>query len=361
MHNLPSPPLGNHVPITPKHGIHVATLHLRSHTTELEHLAFFTSFALRAARALGLPTSGVIALPTKTSLFTVPRSPFAHKKSQENFWRKEHKRAIKVYDGNEEIVQAWLAYLRKEAMGGVGMKAQVITYRPVGWGKTMVGTEMLRQSAFIAGGEDAAKVKGLAEELVEELSEMVDETARVQAAQSIDAGDVEAPAVPAPVDIEEITIEVVSATEEPAKAPEVVVEAVEKVEEVKETVVAAEAEAVPEPIVVAEVEVIAAVEEVKAEEVRAPKVNKAKKFVEAKKVEEKVEEKVKAAAPEPADVEPVVAAALVVEPVVAEAAVKVEESVVAGEVQKEEVVVEAVAAPTPAAASPASDDSVKTP
>lgn len=357
MHNLPSPPLGNHVPITPKHGIHVATLHLRSHTTELEHLAFFTSFALRAARALGLPTSGVIALPTKTSLFTVPRSPFAHKKSQENFWRKEHKRAIKVYDGNEEIVQAWLAYLRKEAMGGVGMKAQVITYRPVGWGQTMVGTEMLRQSAIIAGGEDAAKVKSLAEELVEELSEMVDETAKVQAAQSIDAGDVQAPAVPAPVDIEEITIEVVSATEEPAKAPEVVVEAVEKVEEVKETVVAAEAEAVPEPIVVAEVEVIAAVEEVKVEEVKASKVKNAKKVVEAKKVEEKVE----AAAPEPAVVEPVVAAALVVEPVVAQAAVKVEESVVAGEVQKEEVVVEAVAASTPAAASPASDDSVKTP
>jgi small subunit ribosomal protein S10 len=357
VHNLPSPPLGNHVPITPKHGIHVATLHLRSHTTELEHLAFFTSFALRAARALGLPTSGVIALPTKTSLFTVPRSPFAHKKSQENFWRKEHKRAIKVYDGNEEIVQAWLAYLRKEAMGGVGMKAQVITYRPFGWGQTMVGTEMLRQSAIIAGGEDAAKVKSLAEELVEELSEMVDETAKVQAAQSIDAGDVQAPAVPAPVDIEEITIEVVSATEEPAKAPEVVVEAVEKVEEVKETVVAAEAEAVPEPIVVAEVEVIAAVEEVKVEEVKASKVKNAKKVVEAKKVEEKVE----AAAPEPAVVEPVVAAALVVEPVVAQAAVKVEESVVAGEVQKEEVVVEAVAASTPAAASPASDDSVKTP
>lgn len=129
---LPVRALEKHAPIPPKHGIHVATLHLRAHTSSLADLTFFTSFALRAARALALPTSGAIALPTRTSLFTVPRSPFAHKKSQENFWRKEHKRAIKVYDGNEEIVQAWLAYLRKEAMGGVGMKAQVMVYRELG-------------------------------------------------------------------------------------------------------------------------------------------------------------------------------------------------------------------------------------
>lgn len=99
----------------------------------MPRLTFFTSFALRAAKALGIPTSNVVSLPTRTTLFTVPRSPFAHKKSQENFWRKEHKRAIKVFDANEDIVDAWLAYLRNQAMGGVGMKAQVFTYRKLGW------------------------------------------------------------------------------------------------------------------------------------------------------------------------------------------------------------------------------------
>lgn len=177
----------------------MATLHLRAHTSSLADLTFFTSFALRAARALALPTSGAIALPTRTSLFTVPRSPFAHKKSQENFWRKEHKRAIKVYDGNEEIVQAWLAYLRKEAMGGVGMKAQVMVYRELGvrplsfsvlcasrerpaddgaslqWGKKMVSTEALRQTGL---------VESLAKELVEELSTGVEATEQVESAKA---------------------------------------------------------------------------------------------------------------------------------------------------------------------------------
>lgn len=126
---MPTPAFSKHQPIAPKHNVHVATLHLRSHTASLASLGFFTSFAMRAAKALGLATSGVIALPTRTTIFTVPRSPFAHKKSQENFWRKEHKRGIKVYDGNEEVVTIWLAYLRKEAMGGVGMKAQIFRYK----------------------------------------------------------------------------------------------------------------------------------------------------------------------------------------------------------------------------------------
>ena len=169
------------MPIKPRHGVHVATLHLRSHTTDLDRLTFFTSFALRAAKALGLPTSGAVALPTKTSLFTVPRSPFAHKKSQQNFWRKEHKRAIKVYDGTQDVVKAWFAYLRREAMGGVGQKAQAFEYKEVGWGRKMVQdqAELLRRqgaatastssvtlsSASTSSEQDSEAVKALAEQL----------------------------------------------------------------------------------------------------------------------------------------------------------------------------------------------------
>lgn len=168
-----TPVFAHHVPITPTHNNHVATLHFRSHTTSLAQLNFFTAFALRAARALNLPTSGAISLPTRTSLYTVPRSPFAHKKSQENFWRKEHRRAIKVYDGDEEVVTAWLAYLRKEAIGGVGMKAQVFTYREVAWGAKMVGLDGVRDS--VGRADDADVIQALAKEVVRELEEGVNE------------------------------------------------------------------------------------------------------------------------------------------------------------------------------------------
>ncbi|GAA5985940.1 hypothetical protein JCM11641_004836 [Rhodosporidiobolus odoratus] len=172
----PTPVWSHHVPLPQTHGVHVATLHLRSHTTSLSDLTFFTSFALRSARALGLPTSGAAALPTKTSLYTTPRSPFAHKKSQQNFWKKEHKRAIKVFDGNEEVVEAWLAYLRKEALPGVGMKAQVFSYREVGWGKDLVGQAEAEEQALAAAGvEEGGEVERLAKELEEELKAGIEE------------------------------------------------------------------------------------------------------------------------------------------------------------------------------------------
>ncbi|CEQ42153.1 SPOSA6832_03933 [Sporobolomyces salmonicolor] len=183
-----SPVFGRHVPLPKTHGVHVATVHLRSYTDSIPDLQFFTSFALRSARALGLPTSGAVALPTRTSLYTTPRSPFAHKKSQQNFWRKEHKRAIKVWDGNEEVVHAWLAYLRKEAMGGVGMKAQVFSYRPVGWGNKLGTGEMEEGLAreeqellLKAGsGSAAAEVERLAKELEEELKLGIQESERIE-------------------------------------------------------------------------------------------------------------------------------------------------------------------------------------
>ncbi|GAA6035342.1 hypothetical protein JCM8097_008822 [Rhodosporidiobolus ruineniae] len=179
----PSPLLGRHVPLPQSHGVHVATLHLRSYTDSIPDLQFFTNFALRSARALGLPTSGAVALPTRTSLYTVPRSPFAHKKSQQNFWRKEHKRAIKVFDGNEEVVNAWLAYLRNEALPGVGMKAQVFTYREPGWGKELVSqveTEEQRLAAAAQGqhgavSEGGDEVERLAKELEAELRAGIEE------------------------------------------------------------------------------------------------------------------------------------------------------------------------------------------
>ncbi|BGP36924.1 mitochondrial 37S ribosomal protein rsm10 [Rhodotorula kratochvilovae] len=208
----PSPVFGRHAPLPQTHGVHVATLHLRSYTDSVPDLQFFTQFALRAARALGLPTSGAVALPTRTSLYTVPRSPFAHKKSQQNFWRKEHKRAIKVWDGNPAVVDAWLAYLRREALGGVGMKAQVFTYRDVGWGKDLVSQKeaeahaLAQQSASFDEGGDAgaAEVERLARELEEELKAGIDEAERAESAADLEA----------PVEAEEAESPVVEAAKE---------------------------------------------------------------------------------------------------------------------------------------------------
>lgn len=114
-------------------------------------------------------------------------------------------------------MQAWLAYLRKEAMGGVGMKAQVITYRRVGWGEKMIKDSEgeLRQSAVLK--ESATEVEKLADEIVREL--MIEtKTAEVQA--------VAAPVVDKPI-LEEI-VEEVAAIVKPVLAK--VVEVINPVE-----------------------------------------------------------------------------------------------------------------------------------
>jgi len=126
----PIPPISYSLdsPITlhpPTHGIHVATLHLRSYGPLLRSLDFFSSFSLRVASCLSIPTSGIASLPTRINLWTVPKGPFVHKKSQENFERRTHKRVIKVWDSNPEVVERWLTFLRIHAMEGVGMRVEL--------------------------------------------------------------------------------------------------------------------------------------------------------------------------------------------------------------------------------------------
>lgn len=107
------------------HDIPVVNIHIRSHHVCLLNL--FTHFATHAAAALpGLPVSQVTNLPTQRRLWTVLHSLFAHKKRQENFERRVHKRAIKAWDADREVVQRWVAYLRTHAMPGVGMR--VVTW-----------------------------------------------------------------------------------------------------------------------------------------------------------------------------------------------------------------------------------------
>ncbi|KAL8761844.1 MAG: hypothetical protein Q9184_002087 [Pyrenodesmia sp. 2 TL-2023] len=117
------------------HGIPSCDLQLRSYS--VRNLEFFADFALRAAYYLYLPALGPIPLPRTTERWTVPRSNFVNKKSQENFERITLRRLVQVHDGHPETVEIWLAFLRKHAYYGIGMKANVWEHESLGVGRTM--------------------------------------------------------------------------------------------------------------------------------------------------------------------------------------------------------------------------------
>ncbi|EED12553.1 tryptophanyl-tRNA synthetase, putative [Talaromyces stipitatus ATCC 10500] len=109
-----------------QHGLPVCDLQLRSYS--VRNVEFFADFAIRAAYYLNLPVSGPVPLPRIVERWTVPRSNFVHKKSQENFERITLRRLIQIKDGHPETVQLWLAFLRRHAFYGVGMKANVFDF-----------------------------------------------------------------------------------------------------------------------------------------------------------------------------------------------------------------------------------------
>ena len=112
------------------YGMPSCDLQLRSYS--VRNVEFLADFALRAAYYLGLPAAGPTPLPRITERWTVPRSNFIFKKSQENFERITLRRLIQIQDGHPETVEIWLAFLRKHAYYGVGMKANVWTHEQLG-------------------------------------------------------------------------------------------------------------------------------------------------------------------------------------------------------------------------------------
>ncbi|KAH9903713.1 37S ribosomal protein S10, mitochondrial [Xylariomycetidae sp. FL2044] len=116
-------------------GVPSCDLQLRSYS--IPNLEFFCDFALRAAYYLKLPAFGPVPLPKITERWTVPRSHFIFKKSQENFERITRRRLIQIRDGHPETVQIWLAYLQKHAYYGIGMKANMWDYGKLGNGEQM--------------------------------------------------------------------------------------------------------------------------------------------------------------------------------------------------------------------------------
>ncbi|KAI9692019.1 MAG: mitochondrial 37S ribosomal protein rsm10 [Bogoriella megaspora] len=124
---------------TPTHGLPVCDLQLRSFSTR--QLTLAADFALRAAYYLNLPAKGPVPLPRITERWTVPKSNFVHKKSQENFERVTLRRLIQIQDADPEGVQAWLGFLMKYCVSGVGMKANVWECEGVGERRGLAGLE----------------------------------------------------------------------------------------------------------------------------------------------------------------------------------------------------------------------------
>lgn len=143
---------------TPTHGIPVCDLQLRSYS--VRNLEIFTDFCLRAAYYLNLPAKGPVPLPKITERWTVPRSNFVHKKSQENFERITMRRLVQIQDGHPETVALWLAYIQKNRYYGVGMKANVFEH-----GKLEVSQDMDAEAEKIsqAVGEKLALLGGAKE------------------------------------------------------------------------------------------------------------------------------------------------------------------------------------------------------
>ncbi|KAJ9095222.1 hypothetical protein QFC20_006699 [Naganishia adeliensis] len=164
------------------HGIHIATLTLRAHHPS--PLTQFSGFALHAAHALGIPVSRPAALPVTRALYTVLKSPFVHKKAQENFEKKRHARVIKVWDAERDVVDKWLRYLKKYSVGGVGMKAVVYDWVPLDEAATTStetgsGTSVKDKVMHAVEGitrdlkEEVQQAAGKAKEVVEQVAEVV--------------------------------------------------------------------------------------------------------------------------------------------------------------------------------------------
>jgi len=198
---------GEPVQIPTTHNITVAHLHLRSYIPH--QLEFFADFARRAAAALEMPCSGVIPLPVQTSKWTVNKSPFVHKKAQETFERKTHKRLLAIKDTHPDVVRRWVQFLNQNAMGGVAMKVTVWENEELGAGQKKMDKAKKGESrnrsvaAMMAEGnaeEPSMEVKAVADQLLAEMMKDVggeEEIAESQQQQQQQQQEEEASPAPA--------------------------------------------------------------------------------------------------------------------------------------------------------------------
>jgi ribosomal protein S10 len=117
------------------YNIIVAQLQIRGYY--LPPVDFMADFCVRAAYYFGLPCTGPVPLPRRIERFAVIKSPFAMKKTFENFERRTYSRLVTIKDGHPDIVELWLSYCYRNMYHGTGMKAHIFSNDYVGVGKTM--------------------------------------------------------------------------------------------------------------------------------------------------------------------------------------------------------------------------------
>ncbi|KAF9955929.1 mitochondrial 37S ribosomal protein rsm10 [Mortierella alpina] len=199
---------GEPVKIPPTHNITVAHLHLRSYLPS--QLEFFTDFARRTAAALDMPCSGSVPLPVQTSKWTVNKSPFVHKKAQETFERKTHKRLLAIKDTHPDVVRRWVQFLNQNAIAGVGMKVTIWEHEELGVGQKRmekvkkgesrnrsVAGMMNAEAAFgsveldeMAGSdnkEPSKEVKAVADQLLAEMMKDIGGEEEISSESTVDA------------------------------------------------------------------------------------------------------------------------------------------------------------------------------
>jgi small subunit ribosomal protein S10 len=127
----------------------------------------YLHFVAHAAAALEIPISKPVHLPSKRSMWTVLKGPFVHKKKQENFERIVHKRAIKAWDADAQVVDRWLKYIRLHAVGGIGLRVTRWERAAVGFGQRQLGevTKQLLRSGRVSATR-AEQVKELGAQIV---------------------------------------------------------------------------------------------------------------------------------------------------------------------------------------------------
>lgn len=111
---------------TKTYGIPVAQLNLQSYSAQA--LTFYSDFCMRAAYYLGIPASGPVSLPRKTERVSLPRGPFAHTKTPDNWERVTLKRLIVLYDAPLESVEKWMNYCSRYQFYGVALKGTVFNF-----------------------------------------------------------------------------------------------------------------------------------------------------------------------------------------------------------------------------------------
>lgn len=81
---------------------------------------------------------------------------------------------LKVYDTDKEVLDLWFRYLKRNSIGGVGMKAQVWENVEFGFSSKegeMITEEQLKQTQAEAGGRSEEEIEKAAKALMEKLTD----------------------------------------------------------------------------------------------------------------------------------------------------------------------------------------------